>query len=230
MLWSFTAPNEAGVAFYGKSKIDADKRNIMIDARLWRGEISIFLYAWAKYIIKLEVQRPSRMSTYSLEQNECGFFSGSIYQNIFDFLVYLSHLTVRKCNELSKRSRDNTMCKQQIDSNTMCAPMFMVFCFVWFIFCIVSVRHPQFVHNIYGKRNQSTISVWAPEAPDKFRAAIDNDDDDAKDDETNVDHGAQIASPRRRPRPHTHMRVCVCVFVNSEHLLMTIRKPTSMKA
>lgn len=66
-------------------------------------------------------------------------------------------------------------------------------------------KHTQF---LFGHRD-------TPEMPDKFRAAI--DDNDAKDDETNA---ATMVVRKMYVPTHTH----ASAFVNSVHLLMTIRK------
>lgn len=128
------------------------------------------------------------------------------------FSVFLSHLTVRKCNELLKRSRDNTMyhacvhtCVQAANwfEYNVCADVYGL-CFVWFIFCIVSARHPQFVtifteneikvRFLFGHRDTGS----ARQVPRCFRLRW-----------RRRQRRQRWWSEYRPWSPHTHMSVCL---------------------
>lgn len=124
MLWSSPNPNRVGVAFYGKSKIIEDKRNLMIDARSTRGRM----------LIKLEVQRTCRINLLIGAERMRLFCWFDLSKHIWFFRCFCR---TWRCENVMSCWKDRgtipcTMhvyihvCKQQIDSNTMCAPMFMV--------------------------------------------------------------------------------------------------------
>lgn len=176
----------------------------------------------------MEVQRTSQIYLL-IEPEQMCVFSGSIYHKHIWFLCICR--TWRCENVMSYWNDQGTIPCMNIvlaskliafDSNTMCASMFMVLALfdLFYRFGATSA----ICDNIHGKWNQRAQNFYlgteTPEMPDKFRATTDSNDDndDAKYDETNANHGwANRMSP--------HMRV----FVNSEHLLMTIREPTSKK-